>query len=275
MNKYRKRKRCLFLLGWAAALMMTFAFGICASAENPQKVTDGADLLTTEEEEKLQERLAQIAETYECDVAVATTDSCGGKSPQDYTDDFYYENGYGYGEDIDGIILMVSMGERKFHLATRGKAIRIFTDYGLEQIDEAITEYLSDGEYYDAFTEYADMVEEFIIEAENGTPYDVDHEYERPMEWWFRILISMAVGIVAALVVFLVLRHQLKSVAPGRQAAEYVRDGSFRVKRERDVFLYRTVSRHKIERHEDGGGGGSSTHSTSDGGSAGGHTGSF
>lgn len=270
--RYLKSLGCL-----AAILLFTlFSFGICVSAENSQKVVDSADLLDDAQEKKLQERLLGIAEKYQCDVVVATTNSCGGKSPQDYTDDFYYQNGYGYGNDINGIILMVSMKERKFHLATRGKANTvIFTDYGLEQIDEQITGYLSDGEYSKAFLKFADLAEDFIKEAEQGEPFDVGHEYKEPMSIGVRILISVGAGLVAAVLVVVVLFMQLRSVAPKHEAQEYVRNGSFHVTRERDIFLYRTVNRRKIETNTGGGGGGSSSHSTSDGGSAGGHTGSF
>ena len=273
MNKIRKHKKYFSLLMCLTALVLLLSSGFQVSAENAQKVSDQADLLTDEEEAKLQERLTEIAQEYQCDVVAATADSCEGKSPQDYTDDFYYENGYGYGEDIDGIILMICMEERKFHLATRGEAMEIFTDYGLEVIDEHISEYLTDGEYYEAFRTYADMAEEFIVEAVNNQPYDTNHEYSEPMGVGTCILISLAAGLVAALITLLVLRGQLKSVSPKNRAEDYIRNGSFRVKRERDVFLYRTVERRKIEKNSSGGG--SSSHSTSDGGSAGGHTGSF
>ncbi len=261
-------------------LLLTFllvcTFGMTAAAENDRKVVDMADLLTDEEEDKLQEQLAEISEKYQCDVVAATTDSCGGQSPQDFTDDFYYENGYGYGNDIDGIILMVSMEERKFHLATRGKAIQIFTDYGLEQIDDRITGYLSDAEYYDAFKKYGELAETFIKEYEKtGEGFDVNKLFKEKMSIGLRLLISVAAGLVAAVAVFFALRAQLKSVGVEKRAQEYVRDGSFHVTRSRDVFLYRTVHKERKPDPPKGGGGGSSTHRTSGGGSAGGRTGSF
>lgn len=257
-------------------LLLVLSFGMTALAQNDQKVVDMADLLTDSEEEKLQEQLTKTAEKYQCDVVAVTTDSCEGKSPQDYTDNFYYENDYGYGDAIDGIILMVSMEERKFHLATRGKAIEIFTDYGLQRIDDLITPDLSDEEYYQAFKRYGKLADEFMQEyEETGRAFDVGKKYEQPMSLGMRLLISVCVGFVAALIVLLVLLGQMKSVSPKTRAREYVRDGSFRVTRERDIYLYKTVHSRKKEMSSGGGGGGSSTHKTSDGGRAGGHTGSF
>lgn len=259
------------------ALSLSACFGICVCAENDAKVADEARLLSWDEEEELQERLYGIAEKFQCDVAVATVDSCGGMNVQRFTDLYYYENGYGYGPELDGIMLLISIGDRRFHLATRGTAIDAFTDYGLEIIDEAITPELSDGEYADAFLTFADYAEEFLEEAERGVPYDTNHMYSEPMSVWLRLLIAAGIGLAAAGVTLAVLFRQLRSVRPGKEAREYVRDGSFRVTRAYDLFLYRTVTRQKIAQEPPaGGGGGSMTHSApGGGGSAGGRSGSF
>lgn len=271
-----RQKRKLFSgLCFIFAVFLTLCTVLPVSAEGGQKVVDMAELLDDEQEEKLQKQLSEIAEKYQCDVAVVTTDSCGGKSPQVYTDDYYEQNGYGYGEDYDGIMLMVSMGERKFHLATQGKAITIFTDYGLQKIDDIISGKLSDEKYYAAFKKFGDLTEEFILEAEKGTPFSRSHEYKERMGLGMRLLIAFIAGAVIAAVVLLVLFGQLRSVGIEKTAQEYVREGSFRVTRQRDIFLYRTVSRIKKEKPQNGGGGGSMTHTTSGGRSAGGHTGSF
>lgn len=269
----------LYRIGKVLLLMLLLALGVgagmTASASGGPKVTDMANLLTTEEEVKLQELLRDVAEEYQCDVAVATTKSCGNRSPQSYTDDFYESNGYGYGPNLDGIILMVCMEERQFHLSTFGSAIDVFTDYGLQQIDEKITSYLSDGEYYEAFVKYGKMASEFLDEYESGgRVYDYNYLYKEKMSFQQRLLISLGVGLVAALIVLGILFAQLKSVGTERRAKEYVRDGSFHVTRSRDVFLYRNVTRRKIERNHSGGGG-SRTHRTSGGRRAGGRTGSF
>lgn len=258
----------LFLL--AIALCPAFP----AFAENPDKVVDMAEILTEEEEEKLQEQLLDIAETYACDIAVVTVDSYGGKTSTEFTDDYYYENGYGYGSGIDGIILSVSMGDREYYMSTRGKAIDIFTDYGLERMKESFSGYLSDGEYYRAFRKFGELAEQFIVEASENQPYDVNHTYKEKMSLGMKAAIAAISAAVVSALVLAGLLGQLRSVRAKGAAQDYVRDGSFHVTRHRDIFLYRTVSR--IKRAEPpSGGGGSSTHSTSGGGRAGGSGGSF
>ena len=285
MNRTHRYR--MLILPFLLIVMLGLVSVLSVSAKNSQKVTDNADILSEWEEEKLQEQLLETAEQYQCDVVVLTTDSCGRKSPQDYTDDYYYENGYGYGRDIDGIMLMVSMGDRKFHLATRGAAIDIFTDYGLEIIDEEISPYLSDGAYYEAFSVFGKMAEEFMAQYElydrgyaqdsysdyGYTDYGYSYVYEEKMSMDTRLLIAGIAALLITGIVVAVLFAQLKSVGVERRAHEYIRQGSFRVTRSRDVFLYRTVQ--KVRKQKDDGGGGSRTHRTSGGGRAGGRTGSF
>ena len=269
----KKQKILLFPL---LLFLILVGLGFQGTASNSQKVVDMAGLLDTEEEEKLQKQLSGIAEKYECDVAVVTVNSCEGKQIQDYTDDYYEANDYGYGARYDGIILLISMKERKFHMATQGWAITAFTDYGMQEIDDRISGLLSDGKYYKAFRKFGDLAEEYIVEAQKGTPFDVDHKYRKRMEIGMKLLISLLAGLAVAGCVVGGMFTQLKSVRVKHTAQEYVRSGSFHVTRQRDIFLYRTVSRIKIEKEQNSsGGGGSITHTTSGGRSSGGHTGSF
>lgn len=295
-----------------AAIILCFTFlGIqlfwgaeTALAANDQKVADTADLLSVSEAEALQEYLGSISEKYQCDVVAATTDSFDGKGRQDYTDDFYCENGYGYGTDTDGILLMINMEDREYQYSTWGSAISVFTDYGLEKIDEQVTPYLKKGDVYQAFRTYGELAEEFLQEAESAVPYDRNHPYGaeeaaadhyRDQEEGGRYQdhgsrdhekrsmaaqagTALAAGAAVTFVVLFVLVRQLRTVRAKNRAQDYIREGSFRITRMNDLFLYRTVTRRKIERPENngpGGSGGSTIHTTSSGRSAGGRGGSF
>ncbi len=82
-----------------ALLLLLGCFSTVAYAENSDRVVDNADLLTDAEEASLEEQYTQIAEKYQYDIAVVTTNTLNGKSAQDYADDYYYDNGYGYGRE--------------------------------------------------------------------------------------------------------------------------------------------------------------------------------
>lgn len=242
-----------------ALLLMLGCFSTVAYAENSDRVVDNADLLTDAEEAKLEEQYAQIAEEYQYDIAVVTTNLLNGKSARDYADDYYYDNGYGYGDSRDGLMLLVSMEDRDWHITTRGKGEENFSSRDIDDISNAFLGNLSAGNYYEAFRIFGEESESVIAAT------------EEPMSVGMRMLIAAGVGLVIALIVFAVLMSQLKSVRVKHEAQDYVRDGSFRLTRANDLFLYRTVDRQKIEHDSDDHG----SHSTSDGGSAGGGGGKF
>lgn len=74
---------------------------------------------------------------------------------------------------------------------------------------------------------------------------------------------SLIMGLVCALIIVGTMKAQLKTVRPALAAGSYVRKDSIKVKSERDIYLYRNVSRTEIVRESSSGG--SSTHVSSSG----------
>ena len=178
------------------------------------------------------------------------------------------------GDDNSGILLLLTMSERKWKMSTHGDAIRIFTDAGQEYMSDKFVSSLTDGDYYEGFTEFADLCEEFIIQAQNGEPYDVENMPDDSISAGFLFLMSLAVGFVLALIVSVVMRCQMKTVHMKPDAADYMKAGSLHINRSRDMFLYNHVTRTAKPKNEDSGGG-SSTHTSSSGETHGGSGGSF
>ena len=203
-----------------------------------------------------------------------TEESIDGADPIAYADDFYDYNDYGIGDDNSGILLLLTMSERKWKMSTHGDAIRIFTDAGQEYMSDKFVSSLTDGDYYEGFTEFADLCEEFIIQAQNGEPYDVENMPDDSISAGFLFLMSLAVGFVLALIVSVVMRCQMKTVHMKPDAADYMKAGSLHINRSRDMFLYNHVTRTAKPKNEDSGGG-SSTHTSSSGETHGGSGGSF
>ena len=138
-------------------------------------LVDNADLLTKEEEEELMLNLEEIRERQQFDVVVVTVKSLEEKTLQEYADDFYDYNGYGYGENADGVLLLVSMEDRDWHVTTTGYGITAMTDAGLDYMSEKFVPYLSNGDYMGSFTVFAELCDDFLTQAKTGNPYDVDN----------------------------------------------------------------------------------------------------
>ena len=118
-------------------------------------LVDDADILSNAEEVSLLNKLENISSKSKFDVAVVTVKNIDDRTMQEYTDDFYNYYGYGQNERNDGILLLVSMREREYHITTTGRCISIFTDARLKDIMRAIEPKLRNADYIGAFNEFA------------------------------------------------------------------------------------------------------------------------
>lgn len=245
-----------------------------AEESHPMRLVDYAGLLEDDEAETLEKKLDQISEDYDCDVVIVTEESINGARPMDYADDFFDYNDYGMGADKSGILLLLTMEERQWRMSTHGDAIQIFTDAGQEYISDRFVSSLSDAEYYEGFTEFADLCEEFIVQAQNGKPYDSGNLPEESQPFYITLLIALVTGFVLAVIVSVVMRSQMKTVHMKANASDYMKAGSLHINRSRDMFLYHHVMRTAKPKPQNSGGG-SSTHTSSSGQTHGGSGGSF
>ena len=244
-------------------------------------VNDYSGLLNDEEEEKLNRRLQKIRDKYGFDAVVVTTDSFNGMSAGDYADDFYDYSQY----SKDGILFILNMAERTWYVSTKGKAIDYFTDYGIDEIFEEMSDELSRGRYYNAFVIYGDQVEEYIINGNNGDIIDTNNTKTKEKFGPFNVAISMVLGAISSLVTSLTLKGRMKNTSRQRSAGNYIVSNSFHVNGASDMLVNRHVSRTHRPRRDDSFrnqgpgrpsvGGGSSIHTSSSGSSHGGHGGHF
>ena len=256
------------------AIIMLFAVTVTAfAADSMPRVCDGADLLSESEEDALLSKLDEISLRQQTDIVVVTADTLEGKTPMEYADDFYDYNGYGFGENRDGVLLLVSMEDRDWWISTTGFGITAITDAGIDYISDKFTDSLSEGEYADAFNTYAELCDKFITQAKTGKPYDYGNMPKAPFNVLWHICISIAVGFAVALIVTGIMKGKLKTVRFQSAAANYVKDGSMNVTESRDMFLYTHISR--TPRPKESSSGGSSTHTSSSGSTHGGGGGKF
>ena len=265
-------KRKLLSVLFAVVICFSAAIPVCAE-ESLSRLVDNADLLTDSEETSLLSQLDNISEKQEMDIVVVTTDSLEGYTPQEYADNVFDYCGYGIGDNRDGLLLLVSIEDNDWHISTSGYAITAFTDAGREYMSEQFLPYLSDGEYYKAFSTYADLCDQFITQAKTDEPYDVGNLPKEPFKIWFNVLIALGIGFVFAIIVVLYMKSKLKSVRFQPAASSYVRNGSMNVTQSGDFFLYSHLDRRA--RPKDNDSGGSSTHTSSSGSTHGGGGGKF
>ena len=151
----KKRRFAAILL---LVCLLVSAFPSLAAAHDPRLVDD-ANLLTSEEQSDLEQKLDTISEELQFEVVIVTTNTLGGKTPTAYAQDYYDYNNYGYGSNHDGILLLISMEDRDWEIVTTGYGITAFTDAGQRWIMDRVLDDLSNGDYAWAFDTFADQCE--------------------------------------------------------------------------------------------------------------------
>ena len=244
------------LLSIFLAVLLCGSLAICAfAADNTGFVYDDAGLLTESEVAALSQKLEQVSKQYNAQIIVHTVDAVDGGDVDLYLEYWYDSNKFGYGENRDGVLLLLCMDTRDYRILSNGYAGDAITSSTIDSIGEAIVSDLSDGEYYDAFEAFAEECAYYLDGYINGFPFDFGKS----------AIISLIIGVVVSLIVSGVLKGQLKSVRKQHAAGNYVRSGSMNVTTHNDFFLYRTVSRTAKPKNNSSSSGGGSSRSTGGG----------
>ena len=162
------------------------------------------------------------------EVAIVTASDFGGLIAEAYADDFYDFNGYGYGENDDGMLVVYKPGEegeREIYITTHGNGSSVFFQGIREGIITDMKDYLIAEDYDKAFNMYLDRAEE---QLKPGTP----------VIWLF---VLAAIGAVVGLLITGSMTAKNKSVIAQNQAKVYTRQGSMNVTGAQDVFAYSFV----------------------------------
>ncbi len=253
------------------------------------RLNDEADLLSQSDEASLTDILDRVSEENEFDVVIAAVNSLNGKTAQEYADDYYDYNGFGYGENADGALLLISMQERDWYISATGSGSDIIGDDWV-YIGEEITPYLSDGDYFTAFRRFAYICEDYVQNGGSdddfyyqygGDDYYADDYYSgyyapennSPL---IRIVFSIVAGMLISLIVMFAFRSKLKSVRRKPAARDYQIPGSMQVTQQSDMLIYTHINRTPRQTQtRTGGSRGGSVHVGSSGRSHGGGGGKF
>ena len=265
------------------AVLLMSCLVLSVSANSVSYIADDAGLLYSDEAAVLEEKAANLSAIYGIDAVILTIDSLGGVSAQDYADDYYDHNGYGE----DGVLFLLAMEEREWYISTCGTVIYALTDYGIQQMGEAILPYLSSGSWYDGFAFFLDRLPYYLDAYVSGTPvdgyadYSGDYYHGRqdeivyyPQEKDPSFPLSLLIGLASGGIAIGIMRAMMNSKRAQRGASAYLKDGSWNLRMHRDIFLYSNVSKTRRQQSSSSGGG-SSVHRSSGGRSHGGGGGRF
>ena len=206
-----------------------------AVQEDEQFLYDEADLLTDDQEAELVQKLTEVSHATNAQIVIATIASMNDGDIDSFVDYLYDSMGFGYGENHDGVLMLVCMDPREYRILSNGYA---GVAIGPDQIDtlcDIVEFYLSKGNYATAFTLFGNQCEEYLAYHQAGSPFNVGKN----------LAISLVIGLIAGLITAFVMKGQLKSVRKQDSARIYVKRDSMHLNYTRDIFLYRNVTRTK------------------------------
>ena len=139
------------------------------------RLTDDAHLLSEEEANAILSNLDSVSEELQLDIVIVTTSTLSGKTPMAYADDFYDNNEFGYGDGNDGVLLLVSMENRDWHITTTGVAIEIINDSNLQKIEDSFLPDLSKGNYYSSFLSFINATKTIVKKEAHTNTSQKEH----------------------------------------------------------------------------------------------------
>lgn len=287
----------LVLLLLALTLPAAFAEGETQTEESAQVfpyVLDQAGLLRDSLRETLEQKAAALSEEHRCSLYIVTVEDHTSFNADVYEAAKGIFNYYalGWGDEKDGVILLLSMNERDYAFAghgSRGEAICGYESSWL--IEDQFLDNFRNDDWYGGFVDYLDACAGQLTKLDSGEditegadiitgPDGLEyHSYNAPggsteRSILPRVIAVIAIPILVALIVCSIFRAQMKTAKEAVRADEYLVPHSMKLRIKEDRFTHRTESRVKIESDSGsrGGGGGSSFHS---GGGFSGRSGKF
>ena len=259
-------KRYLFI-AFAAVLLISSLLATSVSAsDHPALVVDESCKLTDEQERVLEAKLKEVGDKYDLDIVILINDSTGGKTPTEFADDYYDENGYGRNAGYDGILLLISLENRDITTSTCGKGIEYFNDSELEYIEGLLIPYLASEDYYGAFTAFANECDRHI---------ESYLESQKP-KYGLYAVIGIIAGLIFAAIKGSSYKSELVSVYAKGDADDYIAPSGLELSVKDDIFAFSNVAKTIITSSSSSSrGGGSSTHVSSSGRTHGGRSGHF
>ena len=170
----KKRIRCLLLV-------LMFCLVLCVGAAAAEQtgaqlsyVTDAAGLLSENENMLLEKMAESVSKKYGVGVYIVTVEDyrdfhSEGVYKATYT--IYHECTMGEGPNRDGIMLLLSMTDRKWAMFCYGSRCEYaFNSYGQEKLEKVFLDNFGENDWYGGFEDYVKECSVYLEKASVGKP---------------------------------------------------------------------------------------------------------
>ena len=144
------------------------------------RLADAAQVLAERDANALLALLNETSKRLQFDIVIVTANILGSRTMQEFAEDYFDYNGFGFGPRKDGCLLLVQPQQnRSWYVCTRGFGVNALdSSYFISLLkNDAFQTALSSGLYKDAFDRFVFLTEAFLTEANGGHPYSDAHPY--------------------------------------------------------------------------------------------------
>ncbi len=247
----------------AAGMVLFFSILPAAAEDGLPRVIDGADILTQEEEDRLEEVISGFQEEHGTDLVILTEEDAAVSDPELHAQDYYDLHGYGMGEERSGLILYVNMSTRDVAGCASGETKYLLSNQRLDYVIDAGFDDLAAGNYADSFQAMIREANRQISRGidpnagDRGHTYTPVYEQERSYPIMF-LVVGAVVGAIGGGVLYLTVSKQYAAVS---RDAIYNTRGNTRLDltRDQDILVDTLLTSRVIQDPPSSSGGGRSS----------------
>lgn len=248
------------VIAFLAVLTMIMSMTVTAFASEGyyENVFDTAEILTDEETAKFEAKAAEITDHYGIGVYICTIPNLsdyGFTKDQAYdcAKSIYTNYGLGVGDDQSGIMLLLSMSERKFALIAHGKGNQALTDYGNEKMHKAFLDDFGNDDLATGFGDYLEKADQYLGLWAEGKPFDEGSDPDS-LAWLLCLAIGIGVGLLGGLIYCWHLKAQMLTAVIATDAEGYEAENGVTITVSEDTFTHTTTEVRVIEKESRSGG---------------------
>jgi uncharacterized protein len=143
----------LILLSVVAVIAASLPGSCCAESPLPKPagaVNDFAEVIAPPYEKRISTIAKELLANARAELVLVTMRDLGGADPRKYTDRLYTAGGLGKSQEDRGVLILVSVGERKMHIRTGTGLKAILSQRQIGEIqDRFVAPYLKQNNYDD------------------------------------------------------------------------------------------------------------------------------
>lgn len=206
------------------------------TTQTSSRLVEQGNLLDDADKENILLLLNDVSERLQLDVVVVTVNGLSDKPAMEYAKTMFHDNGYGFGDQKDGVLLLIDFEKGAWCLYSNGSGSVVSTVEGQAYFSDYVEPELQAGNYENGILAFAQMFDVLESQGQNAEPQNATQPKESfPFKKY--LLGSLLIGAITASGIVLSMKRKLKI---GTKIALVT--GKLKLSDRKDIPLYTTTT---------------------------------